>query len=162
RRQPQSRKGSGRGPGGGALPSLRQGHACPAVETIRRDVHSSSCRGAAKTQQTPARIAERIRAIVVRGDAAGNRGVLRSGQGILGPFQRGLRKLPLDPRKSGLYRFRVQIGSHSTALAAQMPLPALQLLERKLEKQKRLFELRRGALERRIEQQIQLFEERKG
>jgi phosphatidylethanolamine/phosphatidyl-N-methylethanolamine N-methyltransferase len=43
-----------------------------------------------------------------------------------------------------------------------MPLPALQLLERKLEKQKRLFELRRGALERRIEQQIQLFEQRKG
>ena len=41
-----------------------------------------------------------------------------------------------------------------------MPLPALQLLERKLEKQKRLFELRRGALERRIEQQIQLFEQK--
>jgi phosphatidylethanolamine/phosphatidyl-N-methylethanolamine N-methyltransferase len=73
-----------------------------------------------------------------------------------------LRKLPLDPRKSGLYRFGVEIGSHSTALAPQMPLPALQLLERKLEKQKRLFELRRGALERRIEQQIQLFEQRKG
>jgi len=43
-----------------------------------------------------------------------------------------------------------------------MPLPALQLLEQKLEKQKRLFELRRGALERTIEQHIQLFEQRKG
>jgi phosphatidylethanolamine/phosphatidyl-N-methylethanolamine N-methyltransferase len=43
-----------------------------------------------------------------------------------------------------------------------MPLPALQLLEQKLEKQKRLFELRKGALERTIEQHIQLFEERKG
>src|SRR6201981_3438626 len=43
-----------------------------------------------------------------------------------------------------------------------MPLPSLQLLERKLEKQKRLFELRKGALERRIERQIQLFEQRKG
>jgi exonuclease VII large subunit len=43
-----------------------------------------------------------------------------------------------------------------------MPLPALQLLEQKLEKQKRLFELRRGALEKTIEQHIQLFEQRKG
>ena len=43
-----------------------------------------------------------------------------------------------------------------------MPLPALQLLEQKLEKQKRLFELRKGALERTIEQHIQLFEQRKG
>jgi hypothetical protein len=43
-----------------------------------------------------------------------------------------------------------------------MPFPALQLLEQKLEKQKRLFELRRGALERTIEQHIQLFEQRKG
>src|SRR5258707_1378260 len=43
-----------------------------------------------------------------------------------------------------------------------MPLPALQLLEQKLEQQKRLFELRRGALEKTIEQHIQLFEQRKG
>jgi len=43
-----------------------------------------------------------------------------------------------------------------------MPLPALQLLEQKLERQKRLFELRKGALERTIEQHIQLFEQRKG
>ena len=43
-----------------------------------------------------------------------------------------------------------------------MPLPALQLLEQKLEKQKRLFELRKGALERTIEQHIQLFGQRKG
>jgi phosphatidylethanolamine/phosphatidyl-N-methylethanolamine N-methyltransferase len=42
-----------------------------------------------------------------------------------------------------------------------MPLPALQLLERKFEQQKRIFELRKGALERRIEQHIALFEERK-
>ena len=43
-----------------------------------------------------------------------------------------------------------------------MSLPALQLLEQKLERQKRLFELRKGALERRIERHIQLFEQRKG
>src|SRR2546422_6212896 len=43
-----------------------------------------------------------------------------------------------------------------------MPLPAFQLLEQKLEQQKRLFELRKGALERGIERQIQLFEQRKG
>src|SRR2546421_355073 len=43
-----------------------------------------------------------------------------------------------------------------------MQLPALQLLEQKLERHKRLFELRKGALEKRIEQQIQLFEQRKG
>src|SRR5260370_15815767 len=43
-----------------------------------------------------------------------------------------------------------------------MPLPSLQLLEQKLDKQKRLFELRKGALERRIERQIQLFGQRKG
>jgi len=43
-----------------------------------------------------------------------------------------------------------------------MPLPALQLLEQKLERQKRLFELRKGALERRIERHIQLLEQRKG
>src|ERR1700738_3574483 len=42
-----------------------------------------------------------------------------------------------------------------------MPLPALQLLEIKFEEQKRMFELRKGALERRIEQHIALFEERR-
>jgi phosphatidylethanolamine/phosphatidyl-N-methylethanolamine N-methyltransferase len=43
-----------------------------------------------------------------------------------------------------------------------MPLPALQLFEQKFEKQKRLFELKKGALERTIEEHIQLFEQRKG
>src|ERR1700730_16224634 len=36
-----------------------------------------------------------------------------------------------------------------------MPLPALQLLEQKLERQKRLFELRKGALEKTIEHQFE-------
>lgn len=36
-----------------------------------------------------------------------------------------------------------------------MPLPALQTLERKIERQIRLFELRRGVLERKIERQIE-------
>src|SRR5262249_33710369 len=48
------------------------------------------------------------------------------------------------------------------SVSPKMPLPALQLLEQKLEKQKRLFELRKDALERTIEQHIQLFEQRKG
>jgi phosphatidylethanolamine/phosphatidyl-N-methylethanolamine N-methyltransferase len=43
-----------------------------------------------------------------------------------------------------------------------MPHPTLQLLERKFEKQKRLFELKRGEFEREIERRIQLFEQRKG
>jgi phosphatidylethanolamine/phosphatidyl-N-methylethanolamine N-methyltransferase len=43
-----------------------------------------------------------------------------------------------------------------------MPLPALQLLEKKFEKQKRIFELRKGVLEKKIERHIQLFEQRKG
>src|SRR5262245_57984190 len=43
-----------------------------------------------------------------------------------------------------------------------MPLPALQLLERKFEKQRRLFELKRNELEREIGRRIQLFEARKG
>src|SRR5262249_15493539 len=47
-------------------------------------------------------------------------------------------------------------------LMAQIALPGPQVLQQKLERQKRLFELRRGALERRIERQIQLFEQRKG
>src|SRR3974377_155845 len=42
-----------------------------------------------------------------------------------------------------------------------MPLPALQLLEKKFEKQKRIFDLKKGALEKRIERHIQLFEQRK-
>jgi phosphatidylethanolamine/phosphatidyl-N-methylethanolamine N-methyltransferase len=42
-----------------------------------------------------------------------------------------------------------------------MSLPALQLLERKFERQRRIFELKKGALERKIEQHIALFEERK-
>jgi phosphatidylethanolamine/phosphatidyl-N-methylethanolamine N-methyltransferase len=42
-----------------------------------------------------------------------------------------------------------------------MPLPALQLLERKFEQQKRLFELKKGALERRIGHHIQIFEQKK-
>ncbi len=42
-----------------------------------------------------------------------------------------------------------------------MALPALQLLEIKFEQQKRMFELKKGALERKIEQHIALFEERK-
>src|SRR5712692_1183762 len=43
-----------------------------------------------------------------------------------------------------------------------MQLPALQLLEKEFEKQKRIFELRKGVLEKKIEQHIQLFEQRKG
>jgi phosphatidylethanolamine/phosphatidyl-N-methylethanolamine N-methyltransferase len=43
-----------------------------------------------------------------------------------------------------------------------MPLPALQLLERKFEKQRRLFVAKRGALEREIERHIQFFEQKKG
>jgi phosphatidylethanolamine/phosphatidyl-N-methylethanolamine N-methyltransferase len=43
-----------------------------------------------------------------------------------------------------------------------MPLPALQLLERKFEKQRRLFELKKGVLEREIERHIQIFEQKKG
>ena len=42
-----------------------------------------------------------------------------------------------------------------------MPLPALQHLERKFEQQRRIFELRKGALERKIERHMALFEERK-
>ena len=43
-----------------------------------------------------------------------------------------------------------------------MPLPALQLLERKLEQQRRLFELKKGAFEREIGRHIQFFEQKKG
>src|SRR5436190_323753 len=43
-----------------------------------------------------------------------------------------------------------------------MPLPALQLIERKFEQHKRLLELKRGELEREIERRIQSFEARKG
>src|SRR4029077_11425752 len=43
-----------------------------------------------------------------------------------------------------------------------MPLPALQLLEKKFEQQKRLFEVKKVELEREIERHIQLFEQQKG
>src|SRR6266481_5185181 len=43
-----------------------------------------------------------------------------------------------------------------------MSLPALQILEKKFEKQRRIFELRKDALERKIERHIQGFERRKG
>lgn len=43
-----------------------------------------------------------------------------------------------------------------------MPLPALQLLERKFEEQIRLFERKRGALEKKIETQMRLFELKRG
>ena len=43
-----------------------------------------------------------------------------------------------------------------------MPLPALQLLERKFEQQRRLFELKKGELGREIERHIQSFEQKKG
>jgi len=43
-----------------------------------------------------------------------------------------------------------------------MSLPALQLLEREFEKQRRLFELRKGALGRHIDRHIAIFEEKKG
>src|SRR5260370_36253978 len=43
-----------------------------------------------------------------------------------------------------------------------MPLPALQLLEKKFEKQKRIFVLGNGALEKKIERHIQRFEQGKG
>jgi phosphatidylethanolamine/phosphatidyl-N-methylethanolamine N-methyltransferase len=43
-----------------------------------------------------------------------------------------------------------------------MSLPALQLLEKEFEKQKRRFELKKGALEREIERHIQFFEQKKG
>jgi phosphatidylethanolamine/phosphatidyl-N-methylethanolamine N-methyltransferase len=43
-----------------------------------------------------------------------------------------------------------------------MPLPALQLLEKKFEQQKRLFEVKKVELEREIERHIQIFEQKKG
>ena len=43
-----------------------------------------------------------------------------------------------------------------------MSLPALEILEKKLERQKRLFELKKGALERQIERHIAQFELKKG
>jgi phosphatidylethanolamine/phosphatidyl-N-methylethanolamine N-methyltransferase len=43
-----------------------------------------------------------------------------------------------------------------------MPLPALQLLEKKFEQQKRLFEVKKGELEREIGRHIQIFEQKKG
>src|SRR5438105_14261368 len=43
-----------------------------------------------------------------------------------------------------------------------MPLPALVILEKKFERQFRLFELKKGALEKKIEQQIRLLELKKG
>jgi phosphatidylethanolamine/phosphatidyl-N-methylethanolamine N-methyltransferase len=43
-----------------------------------------------------------------------------------------------------------------------MPLPALELLEREFEKQRRLFELKRSEFEQKIERRMQLFEARKG
>jgi phosphatidylethanolamine/phosphatidyl-N-methylethanolamine N-methyltransferase len=43
-----------------------------------------------------------------------------------------------------------------------MSLPALQLLEKEFEKQKRRFELKKGALEREIERHIQFFGQKKG
>ena len=43
-----------------------------------------------------------------------------------------------------------------------MPLPALQLLERKFERQRRLFELKKGELGREIERHILFFEQKKG
>jgi phosphatidylethanolamine/phosphatidyl-N-methylethanolamine N-methyltransferase len=43
-----------------------------------------------------------------------------------------------------------------------MPLPALQLLERKFEQQRRLFELKKGAWEREIGRHIEIFEQKKG
>src|ERR1700694_2596657 len=42
-----------------------------------------------------------------------------------------------------------------------MPLPAFQLLEKKIEKQIRLFELKRGAIEKKIENHFRRFEEKK-
>jgi phosphatidylethanolamine/phosphatidyl-N-methylethanolamine N-methyltransferase len=42
-----------------------------------------------------------------------------------------------------------------------MPLPALQLLEREFEKQKRLFEVKKGVWERQIGRHIEIFEQRK-
>ena len=41
-----------------------------------------------------------------------------------------------------------------------MPLPALQLLEKKFEKQIRLFELKRGAIEKKIETHFRRFEQK--
>jgi hypothetical protein len=41
-----------------------------------------------------------------------------------------------------------------------MPLPAFQLLEKKFEKQIRLFELKRGAIEKKIETHFRRFEEK--
>jgi phosphatidylethanolamine/phosphatidyl-N-methylethanolamine N-methyltransferase len=41
-----------------------------------------------------------------------------------------------------------------------MPLPALQLLEKKFEKQIRLFELKRGAIEKKIENHFRRFEQK--
>ncbi len=43
-----------------------------------------------------------------------------------------------------------------------MPLPALMTLEKKFEKQIRLFEIKKGAIERKIDEQIKLFDVKRG
>src|SRR5262249_21638530 len=96
-----SGEGAGRHPIGAALSPSKQGHAGAALQTNRRYVHSSPGRDAAKTEQAAARIAERIRTIVVPGHAAGSGWILRQGQGVLGPFRLGISKLPLDPSPVG-------------------------------------------------------------
>jgi phosphatidylethanolamine/phosphatidyl-N-methylethanolamine N-methyltransferase len=43
-----------------------------------------------------------------------------------------------------------------------MPLPALQMFERKIERQLRLFDIRKTIIERKIERHLRLFEQRRG
>src|SRR5258708_39801895 len=67
--------------------------------------------------------------------------------------------MALAPRRGCRYRLVSQNRNHTVAFH-NMPLPAFQLLEKKFEKQIRLFELRRGAIEKKIETHFRPFEEK--
>ena len=64
-----------------------QGKGMPVLrsQADRRHVRAGRGRDAAEAHQAAARVAGRIRAIVVQGHASGIRGILRQGQGVPGP-----------------------------------------------------------------------------
>src|SRR5262249_30138770 len=62
-------------------------------------------------------------------------------------------KEALDPWRSGLYRLPVKKASN-TIRVGLMPLQALELLEKKIERQIRRFELKRGVLGKKIGREI--------
>ncbi len=126
-----------------ALPVAGQGHAGAPLQAGRRHVCPGDGRNAAEPDQTAARAVGRVREAVVARNPAGILGFLHQSQGLLRNRDRAGLVPGLTHPLSGFTDY-VTVLRRPGGVPKPMPIQALQLLEKKIERQIRLFETRKG------------------